>query len=79
MFNSPSVALLCTEDTYWEEAMGSVAKDAVVLGGDGGAALPDHLHLAKPGLQGSLHVLVAPLLDRRPLPSACKPIILIRP
>lgn len=48
--------------------MWGVAKDELVLGVEGGGALPDHLNVAKPGLQRSLHVLVTPLLYWCPLP-----------
>ena len=57
--------------TYREEAMGSVAKDVSVCRVKRGATLPDHFHIAEPGLEGGLHVLVAPLLDGRPFPPAC--------
>ena len=51
--------------------MWSIAQDVAVIGVQRGIALPDHFHIAKPGLQGSLHVGMAPLLYGRPLSSAC--------
>ncbi len=49
--------------TYGEQAMRGVAKDESVLGVKRGGSLPDYFYIAKPGLQGSLHVFMAPLLD----------------
>ncbi len=51
--------------------MWGVAKDELVLRVKGGGTLPDHLHIAEPGLESSLHVLVTPLLNGSPLPPAC--------
>ena len=53
--------------------MWGVSKDELVLGVKGGGPLPDHLDIAKPGLQSGLHVLVTPLLYGGPLPPAYTP------
>ena len=51
--------------------MWGIAKDELVLGVERGGPFPDHLNIAKPGLQRSLHVLVTPLLYGCPLPPPC--------
>ena len=51
--------------------MGGVAKDVSVCRVKRGAALPHHFHISKPGLEGGLHVLMAPFLDGGPFPPAC--------
>lgn len=56
--------------TYGEQAMRGIAKDESVLRVKRGAALPDYFYIAKPGLQGSLHVFMAPLLDECRFPPA---------
>lgn len=56
--------------TYGKQAMRGVAKDESVLGVKRGASLPDYFYIAKPGLQGSLHVFMAPLLDECRFPPA---------
>lgn len=51
--------------------MGGITKYVFVFRVERGGALPDHLHIAKPGLERRLHVLVTPLLDWCPLPPTC--------
>jgi len=50
--------------------MRGVAKDEPVLGVKRGGSLPDYFYIAKPGLQRSLHVFMAPLLDECRFPPA---------
>lgn len=57
--------------TDGKEAMGRITKNVFVFRVKRGAAFSDHLHLAKPGLERCLHVLVTPLLNRCPFPPAC--------
>ena len=51
--------------------MRCVAKDELVVGVKPAGPFPDHLHIAKPGLEGSLHVDMAPFLNGCPLSPAC--------
>ena len=50
--------------------MRGVTKNEPVLGVKWGVSLPDYFYVAKPRLQGSLHVFMAPLLDECRFPPA---------
>ena len=51
--------------------MWCVAENELVMGVKPAGPFPDHLHIAKPGLEGGLHVDMAPFLNGCPLPPAC--------
>ena len=63
--------------TYWEEAVGRIAKNVFLGRVQWDLAIIDHLHRPHPCVQGRLQIPCKPILEGRPLALPCMPQISI--